>query len=151
MDDRGTSSSADSTSPPGRRRQPVISSATVTLPPNWRLTAVADGSASVAGPNKEEIVLGFQTFVTPGSGPYAPYMRPEQALDWIARLQGIQLLRVLEREPAGQVNPSGEAEYLTVVTRQQDGSIYKGLALVMTNQMEMGTVGGFTSPASPRP
>lgn len=114
-------------------------SATLTLPPDWRLTAVADGSASVAGPNKEEIVLGFQAFVTPGSGPYAPYMRPEQALDWIARLQGIQLLRVLEREPAGQVNPSGEAEYLTVVTRQQDGSIYKGLALVMTNQMEMGT------------
>ena len=138
MDGRGTSSSARLDLASWTPQTAGDQSATVTLPPNWRLTAVADGSASVAGPNKEEIVLGFQTFVTPGSGPYAPYMRPEQALDWIARLQGIQLLRVLEREPAGQVNPSGEAEYLSVVTRQQDGSIYKGLALEITNQMEMG-------------
>ena len=115
------------------------SSATVTLPPNWRLSEVANGAVAVAGPNRQKVVLGFQTFVAPGSGPYAPYMRPEQALDWITRIQGIQLLRVLERELAGQMNPSGEAEYLTVITRQQDGSIYKGLALVMTNQMEMNT------------
>ena len=139
MDSQGTSNPARLDLASWTPQTAGDQSATVTLPPNWRLTAVADGSASVAGPHKEEIVLGFQTFVTPGSGPYAPYMRPEQALDWIARLQGIQLLRVLEREPAGETNPSGEGEYLTVVTRQQDGSIYKGLALVMTNQMEMGT------------
>ena len=114
-------------------------SATVTLPPNWRLTAVADGAASVAGPNKEEVVLGFQTLVTPGSSTYAPYMGPLQALNWITRVQGIQLLRVLGREPASEKNPSGEAEFLTVITRQPDGATYKGLALVTTTQMQMGT------------
>jgi hypothetical protein len=115
------------------------SSATVLLPPNWRLTAVAEGAASVAGPNKEEVVLGFQTFVTPGSGNYAPYMGPEQALNWVTRMQGIQLLRVLDHAPASEMNPSGEAEFMTVITQHQDGSTYKGLALVMTNQMQMGT------------
>jgi len=139
MDGRGTSSSARLDLASWTPQTAGDSSATVTLPPDWRLTAVADGSASVAGPNGEQVVLGFQTLITPGSSNYAPYMGPVQALNWITRLQGIQLLRVLEREPAGQVNPSGEAEYLTVVSRQQDGSIYKGLALVMTNQMEMGT------------
>src|SRR5271165_3430283 len=62
-------------------------SATVMLPPNWRLTAVADGSASVAGPNRQQIVLGFQTLVIPGSSTYAPYMGPVQALNWITRIQ----------------------------------------------------------------
>src|SRR5208337_3395247 len=79
------------------------------------------------------------TLVTPGSSTYAPYMGPVQALNWIARTQGIQLLRVLDREPASDKNPSGEAEFLTVVTRQPDGATYKGLALVTTTQMQMDT------------
>jgi hypothetical protein len=114
-------------------------SATVVLPPDWKLTAVADGAASVAGPNGQQVILGFQTFVTPGSPTYAPYMGPEQALNWFSRIQGVQLVRLLGRAPAGEMNPSGEAEFFTVVTRQQDGSAYKALALVMTNQMQMDT------------
>jgi hypothetical protein len=114
-------------------------SATVVLPSNWRLTAVADGAASVAGPNRQQVVLGFQTFVTPGSPTYAPYMGPEQALNWFSRIQGVQLVRLLDRAPAGEMNTSGEAEFFTVVTRQQDGSLYKALALVMTNQMQVDT------------
>jgi hypothetical protein len=139
MDDRGTSSSARLDRTSWRPQTAGDQSATVTLPPDWRLTAVADGAASVAGPNGQQIVLGFQTLITPGSSNYAPYMGPVQALNWIARIQGIQLLRVLDREPASEKNASGEAEFLTVVTRQPDGATYKGLALVTTTQMQQGT------------
>jgi cytoskeletal protein RodZ len=139
MDGQGTSSSARLDLTSWRPQTAGDSSATVTLPPHWRLTAVADGSASVAGPNGQQMVLGFQTLITPGSSTYAPYMGPVQALNWITRIQGIQLLRVLDREPASERNPSGEAEFLTVVTRQPDGATYKGLALVTTTQMQEGT------------
>jgi len=139
MDGQGTPSPARLDLASWRPQTAGDSSATVTLPPDWRLTAVADGSASAAGPNGQQIVLGFQTFITPGSSNYAPYMGPVQALNWITRIQGIQLLRVLDREPAREQNPSGEAEFLTVVTRQPDGATYKGLALVTTTQMQEGT------------
>ena len=139
MDGRGTSRSARLDLASWRPQTAGDSSATVTLPADWRLTAVADGSASVVGPNGQQIVLGFQTLITPGSSNYAPYMGPVQALSWIARIQGIQLLRVLDRESASERNPSGEAEFLTVVTRQPDGATYKGLALVTTTQMQQGT------------
>jgi hypothetical protein len=93
----------------------------------------------VDGPNKEQVVLGFQTFVTPGSQIYAPYMGPEQALDWFTRIQGIKLGRVLDHAPASQMNPGGEAEFITAEVQHEDGSPYKALALIMTNQMQMNT------------
>jgi len=112
-------------------------SAAVSLPPNWRLSEVAKGSAGVDGPSREKIVLGYQIFVMPGSPNYAPYMGPEQALLWFTRSQGVQVVRVLERAPAGQVNPGGQSEFITVETQQRDGSRGKALALVLTNPMGM--------------
>jgi hypothetical protein len=137
MDGQGTSNPARLDPASWTPQTAGDSSATVTLPPGWRLTAVADGAASVAGPNRQEVVLGYQIFVTPGSPTYAPYMGPEQALNWFSRNQGVQLVRLLDHAPAGEMNPSGEAEFFLVVTRQQDGSVCKALALVLTNQMQM--------------
>jgi hypothetical protein len=93
--------------------------------------------AGVDGPNKEQVVLGLQTFVAPGTPSYAPYMGPEQALQWFTRKNGIQLLRVLDRAPAGQGNAGEQGEFMTVETQTQDGTRYKALALVKTNPMQM--------------
>jgi hypothetical protein len=112
-------------------------SAAVALPPSWSLFEIAKGTAGVSGPNKEQVVLGFQTFVTPGSRNYAAYMGPEQALRWFLRSQGVQLVRIVDRAPAGQGNVGGQREFMTVETQTQDGTRYKSLALVMTNPMRM--------------
>jgi hypothetical protein len=112
-------------------------SAAVALPPSWRLFEIAKGTAGVSGPNKEQVVLGFQTFVIPRSRNYAPYMGPEQALQWFLRSQGVRLVRIVDRAPAGQGNAGGQREFMTVETQTQDGTRYKSLALVMTNPMQM--------------
>ncbi len=112
-------------------------SAAVALPPGWSLFEIAKGTAGVSGPNKEQVVLGFQTFVTPGSRNYAPYMGPEQALQWFLRIQGVRLVRIVDRAPAGQRNAGGQGEFMTVETQTQEGRQYKSLALVMTNLMQM--------------
>ncbi len=112
-------------------------SAAVNLPPSWRLSAVANGMAGVEGPNREQVVLGLQTFVAPGTPSYAPYMGPEQALQWFMRTHGTQVLRVLDRAPAGQGNGAGQSEFMTIETQTQDGTRYKALTLVMTNPMQM--------------
>lgn len=112
-------------------------STSVLLPPDWRLTTVASGSAGMDGPNKEQVVLGFQTFVAPGSRTYAPYMNPEKALRWFVQSQGVQLVSVIDHAPAAQMNPGGEAEFITAEVEQADGSRYKALSLVMTNPMQM--------------
>jgi hypothetical protein len=113
-------------------------SATVQLPPNWRLSNIASGTTIVEGPDKEQVVLGFQTFVTPGTQNYAPYMGPEQALQWFTRTRGVQLVRILDRAPAGQGNQGGQAELISFET-QLNGVRYKALALVKTNPMQMNT------------
>jgi hypothetical protein len=112
-------------------------SAAVALPPNWNLFQIAKGTAGVSVPNKEQMVLGFQTFVVPGSRNYAPYMGPEQALNWFLRGQGVQLLGIVDRAPAGQGNVSGQSEFMTIETQTQDGTRYKSLALVKTDRMQM--------------
>ncbi len=112
-------------------------SAVVALPPSWNLFEIAKGTVGVSGPNKEQVVLGFQTFVVPQSRNYAPYMGPEQALQWFLRSQAVQLLRIMDRVPAGHGNAGGQGEFMTVETQTQDGTRYKSLALVMTNRMQM--------------
>jgi hypothetical protein len=111
-------------------------SAAVALPANWRIAQIASGTTAVEGPNREQVVLGLQTFVSPGSRNYAPYMGPEQAIQWYTRSQGVQLLRVLDRAP-GTRNNGGQSELMLVETQTQDGTRYKALALVLTNPMQM--------------
>lgn len=111
-------------------------SAAVALPPSWSLVEIAKGAASVSGPNKEQVVLGFQFFVVPGSRNYAPYMGPEQALQWFLRSQSVQLVQIVDHAPAGQGNAGGQGEFMTVETQTQDGTRYKSLALVKTDPMQ---------------
>lgn len=111
-------------------------SAAVALPANWRIAQISSGTTAVEGPNREQVVLGLQTFVSPGSRSYAPYMGPEQAIQWYTRSQGVQLLRVLDRAPGTQ-NNGGQSELMLLETQTQDGTRYKVLALVLTNPMQM--------------
>ncbi len=115
-------------------------SAYVSIPPSWKVASSAKGSIGLQGPNHEEVLLGFQTFVTPGSKIYAPYMAPEQALGWFTRLQGIQLLRVLDRAPVSQASAGQKAELITAEF-QHGGSTIKAKAMVRTTPMAMNNWG----------
>jgi hypothetical protein len=119
------------------RRTGGDGSTSVLMPPNWQLASVANGTAILNGPGKEQVVLGFQTFVAPGNPGYAPYMAPEQALGWFLRARGVQLVRISDRENKAQLNPGGQAELMMAEIAQSDGSRYKTACLVMTNPMAM--------------
>lgn len=119
------------------RRTGGDGSTNVLMPSNWQLASIKDGTAILNGPNKEQVVLGYQTFVAPGNPGYAPYMPPEQALAWFLRTRGVQLVKISDRENKAQMNPRGQAELMIAEISQQDGSRYKTACLVMTNPMGM--------------
>lgn len=107
-------------------------SATLALPANWRITGGAKGAVEIEGPNSEEVVLGFQTFVMANQ---APYMGPEQALAWFLRSHGVQLLGIEKRD--AQQAASGQAE-LIVGESEAQGRKHKIIARVTTSQIGMG-------------
>lgn len=107
-------------------------SATLALPPDWRIAGGAKGSVQTEGPNGQQVILGFQTFVTANQ---APYMAPEQALAWFMRSHGVQLDGIQQREP--QRTSSGQAELMIGVSEMQ-GKKYKLVARVTTVQVGMG-------------
>ena len=119
------------------RRTGGDGSTNVLMPRNWQLDSIKEGSAILNGPNKEQVVLGYQTFVAPGNPGYAPYMPPEQALAWFLRNRGVQLVSISEREDKAKLNPGGQAELMMAEVSEQDGSRYKTACLVMTNPMGM--------------
>lgn len=118
------------------RRTGGDGSTNVLMPSNWQLATVASGTAILNGPNKEQVVLGLEAFVTPNSRGYAPYMAPEQALAWFLRNNGLQLVRVLQHDPASR-NGGGQEELMMVEIAQQDGTRYKAVCRVITNPMGM--------------
>lgn len=107
-------------------------SATLALPPNWRIAGGAKGSVQTLGPSNEQVILGFQTFVTANQ---APYMGPEQALAWFMRSHGVQLVGIQDRQP--QQASSGQAE-LMIAESEMEGRKYKLVARVTTAQIGMG-------------
>lgn len=107
-------------------------SATLSLPANWRIADGRKGAVEIQGPGSEQLMLGFQTFVTSGQ---APYMAPEQALAWFMRSHSIQLLGIQNRE--AQRAASGQAE-LIVADSQMQGQRYKLIARVTTAPIGMG-------------
>jgi hypothetical protein len=107
-------------------------SATVALPDSWRIAESGKGSVQMAGPGGEQIVLGYQTFVT---GNQAPYMAPGQALTWFMRTHGVQLVGIQRHE--AQQTRSGQAE-LIVAESQVQGRRYKLIARVTTAPIGMG-------------
>lgn len=119
-----------------RRRTGGDGSTSVLMPADWQLATVASGTAILNGPNKEQVVLGLETFVMPNSRGYAPYMAPEQALAWFLRNNSLQLVRVLQHDPVSQ-NGGGQEELMMVEIAQQDGSRYKAVCRVITNPMGM--------------
>jgi hypothetical protein len=118
------------------RRTGGDGSTSVLTPANWQLASVASGTAVLNGPNKEQIVLGLESFVMPNNRGYAPYMPPEQALAWFLRNNGLQLVRILQHDPASR-NANGQEELMMVEVAQQDGSRYKAVCRVITNRMGM--------------
>ena len=118
------------------RRSGGDGSTSVLAPANWQLASVANGMAVLNGPNKEQVVLGFETFVSPNSRGYAPYMAPEQALAWFLRNNGLQLVQMLQHDPPSR-NASGQEELMMVEVAQQDGSHYKAVCRVITSPMGM--------------
>jgi hypothetical protein len=118
------------------RRTGGDGSTSILMPANWQLASVSSGSAVLNGPNKEQIVLGLETFVMPNSRGYAPYMAPEQALAWFLRNNGLQLMRVLQHDPVSR-NGGGQEELMMIEVAQQDGSLYKAVCRVITNPMGM--------------
>lgn len=111
-------------------------STSVLMPADWELATVASGTAILNGPNKEQVVLGLENFVMPNSSGYAPYMAPEQALAWFLRKSGLQLVRILQHDPASR-NGAGQEELMMVEIAQQDGARYKAVCRVITNPMGM--------------
>ncbi|HUN84692.1 MAG TPA: hypothetical protein VMU48_09945 [Terracidiphilus sp.] len=107
-------------------------STNVLMPPDWQLGLVKSGTAILNGPNKEQVVLGLETFVMPNTRGYAPYMPPEQALAWFLRNNGLQLVRVLQHDPTSRRNGGGLEELMMAEISQQDGSRYKAVCRVMT-------------------
>jgi hypothetical protein len=107
-------------------------STNVLMPPDWQLGLVKSGTAILNGPNKEQVILGFEQFVMPNTRGYAPYMPPEQALAWFLRNNGLQLVRLLQHDPASQRNGGGQEELMMAEVTQQDGSRYKAVCRVMT-------------------
>jgi len=118
------------------RRTGGDGSTSVLMPANWQLASVASGTAVLNGPNKEQVVLGLESFVMPNNRGYAPYMPPEQALGWFLRNNGLQLVRILQHDPASR-NANGQQELMMVELAQQDGSRYKAVCRVITNPMRM--------------
>lgn len=112
-------------------------STSVLMPADWQLGLVKSGSAVLNGPNKEQVVLGFTTFVMPNTRGYAPYMPPEQALAWFLRNNGLQLERVLQHDPVSPNNGGGQQELMMIEVAQQDGSRYKAVCRVITAPMGM--------------
>lgn len=119
-----------------RRQSGGDNSTSVLVPSNWQLASIKDGSAVVNGPNREQVVLGFETFVMPNTGNYAPYMPPEQALAWFLRNSGLQLLRVIQHDPTSR-NGAQQEELMMIEVAQQDGTRYKAVCRVITNPMNM--------------
>jgi hypothetical protein len=107
-------------------------SATVALPANWRIVGGAKGSVEAEGPSREQVILGYQTFVTANQ---APYMAPEQALAWFMRSHGVKLLGIQDRK--AQQASSGQAE-LIIAESEIQGRTYKGVLRVTTAQIGMG-------------
>lgn len=118
------------------RRTGGDSSTSVLMPANWQLASVASGTAILNGPNKEQVVLGLESFVMPNNRGYAPYMAPEQALPWFLRNNGLQLVRMLQHDPPSR-NANGQEELMMVEIAQQDGTRYKAVCRVITNPMGM--------------
>ena len=118
------------------RRTGGDGSTSVLMPANWQLASVASGTAVLNGPNKEQVVLGLESFVMPNNRGYAPYMPPEQALGWFLRNNGLQLVRILQHDPASR-NANGQEELMMVELAQQDGSRYKAVCRVITNPLRM--------------
>lgn len=118
------------------RRTGGDNSTSVLMPPDWQLATVSSGTAILNGPNKEQVVLGLEAFVTPNSRGYAPYMAPEQALAWFLRNNGLQLVRVIQHDPS-QMSAGGQQELMMVEIAQQDGTRYKAVCRVITNSMGM--------------
>jgi hypothetical protein len=109
-------------------------STSVLVPPNWQLAHAEEGSVQIFGPANEQVVLGYKTFLTPGTQGYTPYMEPERALDWFLQTHGSQLVRVLDRK-RGPANPGEEAERITAEV-QYRGSSYELDAVVRTTNMQ---------------
>jgi hypothetical protein len=107
-------------------------SATVALPANWQIVGGAKGSVQAQGPSNEQVILGFQTFVTANQ---ARYMAPEQALAWFMRSHGVRLLGIQDRQP--QQASSGQVELMSAESEIQ-GRKYKLVARVTTAQIGMG-------------
>ncbi len=118
------------------RRTGGDNSTSVLMPANWQLASIASGTAVLNGPNKEQVILGLESFVMPNNRGYAPYMPPEQALAWFLRNNGLQLVRILQHDPASR-NANGQEELMMVEVAQQDGSRYKAVCRVTTNPMGM--------------
>jgi len=118
------------------RRTGGDNSTNVLMPGDWRLSSVKDGGAVLDGPNSEQVVLGFETFVMPNNRGYSPYMAPEQALAWFLRNSGLQLLRVLQHDPATQ-SGGGQEELMSVEVAQPNGSRYKAVCRVITKPLGM--------------
>jgi hypothetical protein len=130
--DRGDSATPDSAS--WSQETAPDHSTSVLVPPNWQLANAEDGTVQIKGPANEQVILGYKTFLTPGTQDYAPYMEPEGALDWFVQTHGSQLVRVVNRE-RGPANPGEEAEFITAEV-QHEGSRYELYALVRTTNMQ---------------
>jgi len=130
--DSGGSSTPDSASWSQETAQDHSTS--VLVPPNWQLAHAEEGSVQIFGPANEQVVLGYKTFLTPGTQGYTPYMEPESALDWFLQTHGSQLVRVLDRK-RGPANPGEEAERITAEV-QYRGSSYELDAVVRTTNMQ---------------
>jgi hypothetical protein len=134
--DSGGSSTPDSASWSQETAQDHSTS--VLVPPNWQLAGAEDGVVKIKGPANEQVILGYKTFLTPGTQEYVPYMEPEGALDWFLQTHGSQLVRVLNRQRSPAANPGEEAE-LIISEVQNEGSSYELEALVRTTNMQANT------------
>lgn len=106
-------------------------SANVFMPADWQLSSVKEGGAVLNGPNEEQVVLGYQTYVMPNTRGYAPYMAPEQALAWFLRNSGLRLVRMLQHDTVSR-NGGGQQELMMVEVEQPNGSHYKAVCKVIT-------------------
>lgn len=108
----------------------------VLMPSDWQLASIREGGAVLNGPNQEQVVVGYQTYVAPGNPGYAPYMPPERALGWFLQKSGLQLLRVLQHDPATS-GAAGQEELMMVEVAQPNGSRYKAVCRVITTPVGM--------------
>ena len=134
--DRGGSATPDSAS--WSQETAPDHSASVLVPRDWQLAGAEDGVVKIKGPADEQVILGYKTFLTPGTQEYVPYMEPEGALDWFVQTHGSQLVRVLDRKRSPAANPGEEAELITAEV-QNEGSRYELEALVRTTNMQANT------------